>query len=85
MTSFPKWPLQPSDNTVTFPFIFIPGSKLSLGFPFLSRPISPVWIPETSPFSLKINLLAANPGKISTPKFSANSPSHLHKLDRLII
>jgi len=41
--------------------------------------------PLTDPSSLYKISLAGNPGKISTPRASACSASHLHKFARLII
>ena len=61
----------------------MPGSCPGLSSPDSDMPISPVCTPTT--FSSSINiLLAGKPGNISTPIFSAYSPSHLQRFPKLI-
>ncbi len=65
-----RWPQQPSASTVAFALMSVPGSKLPFGSPSLSRPLSPVRTPFTSPSSTT-SLVAAVSVRMYAPASSA--------------
>ena len=78
-------PLQPSVNIVCFAFIWIPGEYVDFFEPSLAIPKSPVMTPPTLPSPLNTTLSPGMPGKISTPRASAYSPSQMHNYPKLIM
>jgi hypothetical protein len=62
----------------------MPSWKLPVGWPSLPMPRLPVATPRTAPSSAYSPSAAAKPGKISTPRLSACSASHLQTAPRLM-
>ena len=86
ITFFERLPLAPSAKTVCAALRITPSEKFSVGLSSLSSPRSLVITPRTLFFSSdKYKLSAANPGKISIPRFSAKLDNHLQSSPRLII